>query len=83
MNKQDVRIKWTRVDTFINNCVIFIFLAQLLFGLSLGTAGNILRHKYEKAFYLGYPPNYSPPIFSYVIIPLRFVLVSTHYCVTN
>ena len=75
MNKQNAQIKWTRSDTFINRCVVFIFLAQIFFAVTLGTAGNIMRSKVEKAFYIGYPENYSAPIMSYIVIPLRFLLV--------
>ncbi len=47
MNKQEVKIKWTRMDTFINNAVVFIFLIQFICGCILGTTGNIVRSKVE------------------------------------
>jgi len=75
MNKQEVKIKWTKMDSFINNAVVVIFLIQFLCGAILGTTGNILREKIERSFYFGTPRDYTPSVFSYVIIPLRFMLL--------
>lgn len=75
MNKQESNIKWTRMDTFINHAVVFVFIFQLLCGIFFGTIGDILRGTVEKAFYLGNSQDYTPSIPSYAIIPLRFVLL--------
>jgi magnesium-transporting ATPase (P-type) len=41
-NKQKPKIKWTRIDYFINRIVVFIFLLQLAIGSALGITGNVL-----------------------------------------
>lgn len=75
-NKQTPKIKWTRIDTFINQLVIFIFILQLAIALLLGILGNITSNTIDCYFYFGFQLE-EKPWYQFVIIPLRFILLSS------
>jgi len=40
MNKRQAEMKWTKMDNFINNIVVGIFILQFLIGITFGLIGN-------------------------------------------
>lgn len=43
-NKKTAKIKWTRMDEFLNRITIFIFCAQMVIMIGLGVAGLLFRY---------------------------------------
>eukprot|EP01080_Neovahlkampfia_damariscottae_P011466 gene11466-4630_t len=74
-NKQELQIKWTRSDVFINRTVAFTFIFQLAMMIFAGTIGNIYRFFIQSEnFYLGFHLT-SDPWYEIIIIPLRYLLL--------
>eukprot|EP00698_Gefionella_okellyi_P017027 TRINITY_DN4930_c0_g2_i1.p1 TRINITY_DN4930_c0_g2~~TRINITY_DN4930_c0_g2_i1.p1 ORF type:complete len:1133 (+),score=217.67 TRINITY_DN4930_c0_g2_i1:38-3436(+) len=78
MNKSVPPTKWTKADQFINRTTIFIFFLQLGIAAVFGTVGSVKNRVTDvnlAEWYLNYAGSMPFPWYSFIIIPLRFLLL--------
>ena len=75
LNAQKPPVKWTKIEKFINIISVFIFIAQILLALAVGTYANFYQINYMR--YMPYLEITEYSALDWVIMYVRFFLLTT------